>query len=367
MWSKKLSQDVFEPCGTLLHMKDSVTISITTETMIRFLLVIVVFLGLFYVSDFIIALLVAVVLASAIEMPVRFLGKLGVPHAVAVIGIFISIIVILLTTIFIFIPPLAGDVAKFIKTLPVILDSMSIFGKDSGFQDVSTAIATISQGISKGEILSLLKTTFFGTSGFFATTSVVIGTMFNLIITFVIAFYLSFEEHGVKQFLQLIVPKRHEEYAIDLWARSQKKIGRWMQGQLLLSLIVSVLVYIPMLILGIPYAALIAILAFVGELVPIVGVSLAAIPAIFLAWLHGGVPLLAVVAIIFFIIGQLENHVLYPKVMNKMVGVPSVVVIIAIVIGVKLAGIWGVLLAVPLAAVFMELASDVNKRKNYVG
>ena len=110
-----------------------------------------------------------------------------------------------------------------------------------------------------------------------------------------------------------------------------------------------------------------AILAFFGELIPMVGLTLATIPALFLAWVHGGTSLLGVVAIIYFIISQLENHVLYPKVMNKMVGVPSVVVIIAIVIGAKLAGIWGVVLAVPLASVLMELADDINKRKSNVG
>jgi predicted PurR-regulated permease PerM len=108
-----------------------------------------------------------------------------------------------------------------------------------------------------------------------------------------------------------------------------------------------------------------AILAFFGELVPMVGLTIATVPALFLAWTHGGTSLLGIVAIIYFIIGQLENHVLYPKVMNKLVGVPSVVIIIALVVGAKLAGIWGVLLAVPIAAIFMELADDINKRKAY--
>ncbi len=67
---------------------------------------------------------------------------------------------------------------------------------------------------------------------------------------------------------------------------------------------------------------------------------------------------------IYFIISQLEGHVLYPRVMNKMVGVPSVLVIIALVIGAKFAGIWGVILSVPMAAIFMEIANDHNKRKH---
>lgn len=347
-------------------MKETISISITTGSIVRVLGWITVFGLLFYISDFIIALLVAVVLASTVEMPVRVMAKWGIPRTVSVISIFLSLILILAAIVFVFLPPIADDIALFIKNLPKILESVRIFGRDMGFKDLSLAISELSRDISKGQILSILKTSLFGTSGFFATTSVVISGVVNLVLTFVLAFYLALEEHGVQKFLRLIVPKAQEEYITDLWARAQKKIGLWMQGQLLLSLLVSFLVYVPMLILNVPYAALLAILAFIGELIPMVGLTLAMIPAFFLAWTHGGTSLLGLVALIYFIVAQLESHVLYPKVMNKMVGVPSVVVIISIVVGAKLAGIWGVLLAVPLASILMELADDINKRKSHV-
>jgi predicted PurR-regulated permease PerM len=290
-----------------------------------------------------------------------------VPRAVSVISIFLTLLLLIAATVFVFLPPLADDIALFVKTLPKILDSVRIFGRDLGFKDLSVALQELSRDISKGEILSIIKTSVFGSSGFVATSAAVVGSIINLVLTFVLAFYLALEENGVQKFLKLIFPKRQEEYIIDLWSRAQRKIGLWMQGQLLLSLLVSLLVYIPMLILDMPYSTLLAVLAFVGELIPMVGLTLATVPALFLAWVHGGTSLLGVVAIIYFIISQLENHVLYPKVMNKMVGVPSVVVIISIVIGAKLAGIWGVLLAVPLASILMELADDINKRKSHVG
>lgn len=347
-------------------MKETTHISISTGTIVRIVVVLSIFGLLFYISDFIIALLVAVVLASAVEMPVRTMSKWGIPRTASVISIFLFLVAALAAVIFIFIPPIANDTAQFIKTLPKILESVRIFGYDMGFSDLSLAISELSRDISKGQILTILKTSLFGTSGFFATTSAIISSVFNLLITFVLAFYLALEEDGVRKFLQIIVPRSYEAYITDLWGRAQKKIGQWMQGQLLLSLIVSVLVYIPMLILGVPYAALLAILAFIGELIPMVGLTLAMVPGFFLAWSHGGLPLLGLAALIFVIIAQLESHVLYPKVMNKLVGVPSVIVIIAIVIGAKLAGIWGVLLAVPLASVLMELADDFNKRKGNV-
>ena len=347
-------------------MKETTTISISSGSIVRILLWICVFAGLFYINDFVIALLVAVVLASAVEMPVRKLVSWGAPRTLAVTGLFLSLLIAIAAVVLLFIPPIADDVARFIKTLPTLLESVRLFGKDLGLKDLSLMVQQMSHDISKGQILSVLKNIFMGSGSFFATTSVVIGSLLNLLLTFVLAFYLALEEDGVHKFLRLIVPKHQEEYVADLWARAQKKIGMWMQGQLLLSFIVSLLVYIPMLILGMPYATLLAIIAFFGELIPMVGLTIATIPALIIAWAHGGLPLLGIVAIIYFIIGQLEGNVLYPKVMNKMVGVPSVIVLIALVIGAKFAGIWGMILAVPLAAIAMELINDIDKRKGNV-
>lgn len=346
-------------------MRENITISISTESIVKVLFWALVFMGMFYVSDFLIALLVAVVLASSAEPIVQIGRKNGIPRWASVTAVFLFLIFIISSILFIFIPPLADDLARFITTLPKILDSVRIFGRDMGFKDMAASIAELSKSISKGQILSVLQSTFFGSSGFFATTSAVLSSVVNTILTFVLAFYLALEYRGVSKFLRLVVPSRYEDYVDDLWYRSQKKISLWMQGQLLLSMLVALLVYVPNLILGLPYAALIAVLAFFGELIPMVGLTLAMIPAFFIAWTHGGIQLLSIVAVIYIIISQLESHVLYPRVMNKMVGVPSVVVIISMVIGAKLAGVWGVILAVPLASVLMEFVNDVDKKKSH--
>ncbi len=345
-------------------MKENLTISISSGTIIKVLAWITVFAALLYINDFVIALLVAVVLASSVEMPVRKLVKWGAPRALAVTGLFLFLLILVAAIMLLFLPPIADDIARFIKTLPTLLESLRIFGKDLGLKDLSLMVAQLSQDISKGQILTILKNIFIGSGSFFATTSVVIGSLLNLLLTFVLAFYLALEEDGVHKFLRLIVPKHQEEYIDNLWSRAQRKIGLWMQGQLLLSLLVALLVYIPMLILDMPYASLLAIIAFFGELIPMVGLTIATVPALFIAWAHGGLSLLGIVGLIYFVIGQLEGNVLYPKVMNKMVGVPSIIVLIALVVGAKFAGIWGMILAVPLAAIVMELINDIDKRKS---
>lgn len=345
-------------------MKERVIVSLSSGTIVKALCWFVVFAGLLYISDFIIVLFVAVVLASAAELPVRRLMRFGLSRGLAVFSIFLTLVGVIAAVALIFIPPLADDAARFIQTLPQILNSVQIFGRDMGFKDLAAAVSELSRDISKGQILTILKNIVLGAGGFVATTSLVIGGIINIVITFVLAFYLALEERGVQKFLRLLTPRTHEAYIEDLWTRVQTKISLWMQGQLLLSLLVSFLVYVPMLILSVPYASLLAVLAFIGELIPMVGLTLSLIPALFLSWTFGGTSLLIIVAIIYVVIAQLESHVLYPRIMNKLVGVPSVIVVIGLIVGAKLAGIWGVLLSVPVAAILMELAGDLEKKKS---
>lgn len=345
-------------------MDNQTEIYISSNTIAKVIIWVIIFTGLLYISDIIITILVAIVLSSSVKPAIKLLCNYKIPRGFAVLILFTALIAIFATIAFLFIPPLAEDVAKFLKTLPSLLNSIQLFGSDMGFKDLSQTVADFSKDISKGQILTTLKNILFGTSGFFATTSVFFSGIFHLVLTLVLSFYLAAEQRGVQRFFKILVANKYEDYVEDIWNRSQRKISLWMQGQLLLSLFVALMVYVPMLILNIPYASLLAVLAFVGELIPVIGLTLAMLPAILLAFVTGGASLFWIVLGIYFVIGQIESHILYPNIMNRLVGVPSVIVIIALVVGAKLAGFWGILLAVPISAVIMELMSDVEKRKH---
>ncbi len=346
-------------------MKENVNITISSLTIVKIFVWICVFFALFYLSDFVISILVAVVLAFAVEPPIKYLKKHKIPRWVSVPSLFILLIGLIAFIFSVFIPPLIDDFTKFVRALPVILDSVKIFGNDLGLKDLSLYISDLSRDISKGQIITIVKEAFFGASSVFVTTSLVVERIINFILTLVLAFYFALEEGGVKKFLTIVLPESYESYIGDLCDRVQNKISLWAQGQFLLSFFVALLVYVPLLILSFPYAALLATLAFVGEFIPMVGLTLSMIPALFIAWSHGGGSSFSIILGMYVIVSQLESHILYPRVMNKMVGVPSVLVIIAIVIGAKLASFLGVLLAVPFTAVIMELANDLEKKKHH--
>ncbi|MDI9354994.1 MAG: AI-2E family transporter [Cyanobium sp. MAG06] len=104
------------------------------------------------------------------------------------------------------------------------------------------------------------------------------------------------------------------------------------------AVIIGLMVLVALLIAKMPYAGLFAVLSFAGEMIPLVGLLLSSIPAIIVAGVLIGVDYAVIITLIFFIIAQIENYIVYPKIMSNRVGVPSLVVLLSILIGLKLLG-----------------------------
>ena len=179
----------------------------------------------------------------------------------------------------------------------------------------------------------------------------------------VLSFYFALQDTGVDDFLRLVMPVKYEEYSVDLWKRSQKKIGLWMQGQILLSVIVGVLVYLGLLIIGIPYALLLSVFTAIAEIIPVFGSLIAGAVAVIVAYSDGGVPLGLIVAGLYIVVNQFEANLIYPLIVKKIVGIPPLLVIVALIAGYTLAGFLGALLSVPVAAAVLEFITDFDKRK----
>ena len=136
------------------------------------------------------------------------------------------------------------------------------------------------------------------------------------------------------------------------------KVSAWLGGQLLLAGVIGTTSAIGLWALGIPFFYVLALLSAVGEMIPVVGPILAAIPAIAVASTVSMKTVLFVV--IFFVLQQqLENHILVPKIMSRQVGVSAVTVIVALLIGGSLLGIVGAILAVPTAAILQVVAAEL--------
>lgn len=335
-------------------------IGITLGTIVKAVVVLLVLWLLYSLRSIVLIVLVSVVIAAAIEPAARWLGRHRIPRLPAVLGIYLITFGIIFTLLPFFVFPILVDLAELSATLSARIDGINLGGGDGVWGFLGTNLANY---ISFSDILSTLRDSLAGVQRTLASPiSFIFGSFFSFVLIVVISFYLSVQSAGIDNFLRIVTPAGYESYILDLWRRSQHKIGLWMQGQLLLGLIVGVLVFLGLTILQVKHALVLAILAAIFELIPFFGPILSAVPAVLLGFSQS-TSLGFIVIVFYLIIQQFENQLIYPLVVKKIVGVPALIVILALLAGGKLAGFLGIILAVPVATVIMELASDIEKKK----
>lgn len=327
----------------------------------RFVLKAAIFVGLaailFYVRDIVLAVLTAVVIASSLDPFVRRMVRSKIPRTGAVLIVYALVMLVLLGCGLYIIPTLATELTSFFAVAPsylggLTLQSETVIALQSAANDLAASAAAHDYTAAFLTVLSLL-----GSTSFEVGTAFVSGISIFILIL-VLSFYLNTQEDGVGDFLRIVTPMKYESYVIGLWRRSQRNISRWMQGQVFLALLVGIFTYGGLSILGVRHALLLALITAFCEIIPVFGPIFGAIPGIFVGFLTGGISTALLVVALYVIIQQLESHIMYPIVVRKLVGVPPLVVIIALVIGLKLGGLLGGILSIPLATVFIEYIND---------
>lgn len=340
-------------------MKD-INVHITSGTMLTGMLFLALAALLWFLRDLLLIVLTAIVIASAIEPAIQFLIKQRIHRILSVILMYVLIVGMFLGALLFFVPPILGDAANLLSQLPQTLSALNITEVTHGL----LPWGTVGEQISSADLLRNISVTLADTTGgVFTTVSAFFGGLTSFVLIIVFSFYFSVQETGVDDFLRVVTPIKEQAYVLHLWKRSQQKIGKWMQGQLMLGIIVGILLYLGLTILGIPNALLLAVLAGLFELIPVFGQILAAIPALAIAFTDGGFTAFLLVAGLYLVVQQFESHLIYPVVVKKIVGVPPLLVILALIVGAKLAGFLGILLSVPIAAAIQEFVSDIDRRK----
>ena len=338
-------------------------ITINSGTIFRFFLIAIGLAAMYYLSDVVLVIVTAVIIASAVEPVIRRLKRYGVHRVIGSILVYILLAAILACILIFFMPIVINDITSFIASAPKTISFGELWAPIREFGTGAGSLAA--HTISVADFVNSLKSFFGGGTGLdaFQTASFVFGGFLSFILIAVLSFYLSVKDEGVADFLSIVTPVRHQAYIIDLWHRSQRKIALWLQGQIILGIVVGLLVYLVLSILGIPHALVLALFAAIFEIIPVFGPIISSIPAILVAFTDVGVGTGFLLMGLYLLIYQFESQLFYPLVVKKIVGISPIVVILALVIGAKLAGVLGALLAVPLSAALMEYIHDIEKRK----
>jgi len=339
-------------------MADQQRIEISTGTIFRAIVVILSVVLLYLLKEILVIFLLAIILASGIAPFANWLESKGIPRLLGVLLLYLVVFGLAIFVLSLIVPFLSQDFAQLTAVFPKVVEQVSssldevqtgsrYFDFLGEIQNILDALSTYLQQFSQSAV-GLVVGIFGGVLSFLAII--------------VISFYLSVMKKGIESLLSSILPDKYEAYAIGLWKRSEIQVGRWLQGQLLISLLVGLLVYVGLSVMGVKFALVLGILAMLLEIVPVAGPILAALPAIGLAFLQS--PTLGIwVIVLYTVIQQVESHVILPLVLGKTTGLNPVAVIMALLIGAQLAGIVGAILAVPIATIIVEVINDMARNK----
>jgi len=334
--------------------KQPININITSGTIVKFIAILVLLYFFYLVKEILILFFVALVFSSALDPWVDWLKKKKFPRSLSVLLIYFILFGAMAVALYLIIPPIIKEVNDMSASFPSYFDTIT-----SKFNDLKNYSAKYGLLNNIKGSLDLISGYLSSTaSGIFLTVTNIFGGIFSFILILVLTFYMVVEESAMKKLVWSIAPAKHQPYLMQLINRVQIKMGYWLRGQLILALALSVMAYLGLLILGINYALILAILVGLFSFIPYMGAILGSLPTVLIAFTQS--PILAVLAIIlFYIIHFVEGNFLYPKIMEKAVGLNPIISIVAMLAGFKLAGAIGAILSIPVTTAIAVFVKDI--------
>lgn len=328
---------------------------VSTSTIIK---VVAVFLGLyvlFLIRDIVLLLVISIILAAAISPLVEWLyARLRFPRGLTVVLVYIVFISFVVLIFSLLLPKLAIEMVSLGNNIRDFQDAQ--FLQSSGFHQFLSRLGLSNMLQNLGLTLSgLTETIFQRTLGVFSG-------IFDVISVLVVSFYLVIQQDGMKEFAKSLAPAEYHDRIGRAVAKVQSRLGKWLLGQLTLMASIFLLTYIGLSILGVKYSLVLALFAGLLEIVPYVGPILSAVPAVLVALIQSPLMALLVVAL-YTLIQQAENYLLVPKIIGKSIGANPLVILIALLVGFKIAGILGMLIAAPLVAVGTVILEDYDSHR----
>lgn len=316
-------------------------IEISHRTIVFTVLFLVFLWFLYQIRHILTILFIGTILMTALNPLVKRLERLKIPRILAVIAIYLVIFGLFGLILAGVIPPLISQISTLIPRIPSYYESLEFWGIDGSI--INSQINRFLDYLSSISV-NIVKVSI----GIF-------GNFIALFILIFVSFYLLLERKNLDEYLSRLFGSADEK-AGRIIDKLEKRIGEWVRAQITLMIIVGVMCYIGLRLLGIDFALPLALLAGVLEVIPNIGPVLSAIPAVLAGLAVSPLTGIAVVAL-YFLVQQLENNIIVPQVMARGVGVNPLLTILALIVGFRLGGVLGTILAIPTVILIETLVS----------
>ena len=290
-------------------------------------------------------------LVRVIERPRTSKGRSRVPRWLAILVIYLAIVGVIVLVGLMVIPPLVAQAAALWDTLPAQFNRLQTFLVRYKLMTRTITLAEAVQNAPSGSGTNAVETLL-------VAVSTVIGGVFGVITVLILSFYLLIEANTMFEYVVRFVPAGRRADVATAARDAVDKVSAWLRAQFVLAGVMGTFTAVGLGIMGVPYFYVVALVAAIGETIPIVGPVIGGITAVAVASTVSA-KLAVGVGIFFLILHQLEANVLVPKVMERRVGVSPVAVMVALLVGGALWGLVGAILAIPTAAILSVIVEDL--------
>lgn len=309
------------------------------------------------------AFLIAVLLAYLLNPLVNKFEKLNINRYLGTAIVYIILLLMIIGLGFLVIPSLVDQIEKFIKNLPnmtnyslnwikEMLDKNNLYDTDIYLQIEKAVKEYISSSSSK--ILDW-------SAGIVTSVTASIGFILTLVLIPIITFFLLADKEKIFDKIKSIFPKKYYSDANNLYHEIDESMSNFVRGRILMAVFVGIVTMIALLLMRVEFAVVIGLITMISDIIPYVGPFVGFLPAGIFALMDS--PMKAVwVGIVFFFINWVENNILGPKLLGESTGIHPIVILISIIIGGGMFGVWGMILSVPFVSLMMILTKFVMKK-----
>jgi len=334
-------------------MNGKQTLDISWETIAKILATAFFIYLIYLIKDMILWILFAFVISILAEPAVSFLEKKRLSRTFSVILIYLVFFGFISFLIYLIVPFFIQEIQQFSQLFPQYFERFSPVFRNLGlaaFENLESFTKSIQEWLIKAS------------SSIFSAVVSIFGGIIAAFTIVILSVFFSIEKGGLEKAVKLVSPKGYEQYFLELFENSQKKISIWFGVRILGCLFVGLLVFLTCYIFQLKYALTFGIIAGVLDIIPVVGPTVAGAIVVAFAFLESW-PKALFLLIAFVLIQQIEGNVLVPILTRKFVGLSPILVLISLIIGGKLWGILGAVLTIPLVGSVYEFIKDYLQKK----
>src|SRR3989338_6515744 len=327
-------------------------LDISWETILKIAAAAGIFYILYLIKDILIWVIFSLIISVLFNPAINFMRKF-IPRPFAAVFIYVAIFGFVGGSIYLVVPIFIAEINEFSQFFPLYFEKISPILSSLGIEAFE----------SMEKFIKAIENQLYGvSSNIFSAVGALFGGLFSTITILTIALFLSLDEKVIERIIRILTPKRYEAVVLNILERSEIKVSGWFGARILCSLFIGLLTFLICYVLNIDYAVSFGLFSGVFNFIPFVGPVVA---GVMIATIVAASSWLKAVFFItaFILIQQIENNILSPVLTRKFIGLPSVLVLIALFVGGKLWGLMGALLVIPIAGIFFEFLRDFLKKR----